>query len=76
MSRYRLPVMLKFLISGAMIAAFSFGAAGTAAADETVDYYSTHGACVAKGVAEFGQEGLGKTWFCRQTGNQFELFRR
>ncbi|MGW4093395.1 hypothetical protein [Nocardia sp. NPDC004750] len=68
--------MLKYLISGVMIAAFSSGAAGTAAADETVDYYSTHGACVANGVAKFGQEGLGKTWFCRQNGNQFELFRR
>ncbi|BDT91344.1 hypothetical protein IFM12275_13200 [Nocardia sputorum] len=76
MSRYKIPVMSKYLISGAMIAVFSFGAAGTAVADETVGYYPTHGACVANGVAKFGQEGLGKTWFCRQTGNQFELFRR
>ncbi|MEU2176924.1 hypothetical protein ABZ552_22085 [Nocardia sp. NPDC019219] len=68
--------MSKYLISGAMIAVFSFGAAGTAVADETVGYYPTHGACVANGVAKFGQEGLGKTWFCRRTGNQFELFRR
>ncbi|WP_280493353.1 hypothetical protein [Nocardia asiatica] len=68
--------MVKYLISGAMIAAFSFGAAGPAAADETVGYYPTHGTCVANGVAEFGQEWLGKAWFCRQTGNQFELFRR
>ncbi|MGY2032252.1 hypothetical protein ACW9HR_32610 [Nocardia gipuzkoensis] len=68
--------MVKYLISGAMIAAFSFGAAGTAAAEETVGYYPTHGTCVANGVAKFGQEGLGKTWFCRQTGSQFELFRR
>ncbi|MGW6330947.1 hypothetical protein [Nocardia rhamnosiphila] len=68
--------MMKHLITGAMIAAFTFGAAGIAAADTTVGYYPTHGACVANGVDKFGREGLGKTWFCRQSGNQVELFTR
>ncbi|WP_063129139.1 hypothetical protein [Nocardia fusca] len=68
--------MMKHLSTGAMIAAFTFGAAGVAAADTTVGYYPTHGACVANGVSKFGQVGLGKTWFCRQSGNQFELFTR
>jgi hypothetical protein len=68
--------MMKHLITGAMIAAFTFGAAGTAAADTTVGTYATHGACVANGVSKFGKEGLGKTWFCRQSGNQFNLVRR
>ncbi|MEV0111613.1 hypothetical protein AB0H42_35705 [Nocardia sp. NPDC050799] len=68
--------MMKHLITGAMIAAFTFGAAGIAAADTTVGYYPTHGACVANGMNKFGREGLGNTWFCRRSGNQFELFTR
>ncbi|MGW0182992.1 hypothetical protein [Nocardia sp. NPDC003345] len=68
--------MMKHLITGAMIAAFSFGAAGVAAADTTVGFYPSHGACVAHGVHNLGKEGLGKTWFCRQSGNQWELFTR
>lgn len=60
--------MLKYLITGAVIATFSFGAAGTAAADYTVGHYSTHGACVAN--------GLGKTWFCRQSGGGYDLIHR
>ncbi|MEU7766691.1 hypothetical protein AB0B25_16380 [Nocardia sp. NPDC049190] len=68
--------MLKYLITGATVAAFAFGAAGTARADYTVGHYSTHGACVANGVSKFGKEELGKTWFCRQSGGRYELFHR
>ncbi|MEU7629338.1 hypothetical protein AB0C34_05030 [Nocardia sp. NPDC049220] len=68
--------MVKYLVTWAMVAAFSFGAAGTAWADYTVGHYSTHGACVANGVGEFGDEGLGKTWFCRKSGERYELLHR
>lgn len=68
--------MLKYLITGVMIATFSFGAAGTAVADYTVGHYSTHGACVANGVGKFGNKELGKTWFCRQSGGGYDLIHR
>ncbi|WP_157181757.1 hypothetical protein [Nocardia testacea] len=68
--------MSKYLITGVMIAAFSFGAAGTAAADYTVGHYSTHGACVANGVGRFGNDELGKTWFCRRSGEGYDLIHR
>ncbi|MEV5646890.1 hypothetical protein AB0L57_01455 [Nocardia sp. NPDC052254] len=68
--------MMKLLITGTMIAAFSLGVAGLATADTTVGYYRTQGACVANGVGKFGADGLGKTWFCRPSGDQFELFTR
>lgn len=68
--------MLKYLITGAMIAAFSFVGAGTAAADYIVGHYSTNGACVANGVGKFGNDELGKTWFCRQSGGGYDLIHR
>lgn len=57
----------------AVTATLSFGAAGTTAADYIVGHYSTHGACVANGVGKFGDDGLGKIGFCRQSGGGYGL---
>jgi hypothetical protein len=68
--------MMKYLIAGVMVAAFSFGAAGTAAADRVIAHYPVFGACVANGVGQFGEEQMGKTWFCQPVDGGYNLVLR